>query len=117
MLFAASKSPTTQFRDRERLARLLLAGTGVALALAPPVMVAGSGWPAIPLMTVMPLGVLLLVLSAFYPRINGEVRCGPFSVMIGPGLSPEFETHAAAGHDGQRAERFEPSEDASVPED
>jgi hypothetical protein len=62
----------------------MLACLGVMLAISPPPLVAGFGWPAVSLVPAMPLGVLLVVLSAFYPRISGEGRCGPFSVTISP---------------------------------
>jgi hypothetical protein len=86
VLLAATKPQAVQPGGRERLARLLLAFTGLTLALGPPLtMLAGApGWSSVALMTVMPLGVLLVVLAAFYPRITGTVRFGLFSVTIGP---------------------------------
>jgi hypothetical protein len=82
-LLAARSQPMPR-NDHERFSRLLLACVGVILAISPPVMMAGFGWPALSLTPMMPLGVLLIVLSAFYPRISGEVRCGIFSVTIAP---------------------------------
>ena len=78
MVLVATKPRAVRSGGRERLARLLLAFTGLTLALGPPVTVlAGtSSWSSVALMTVMPLGVLLVVLAAFYPRITGPVRFG-----------------------------------------
>jgi hypothetical protein len=101
MLSAAAPRRAGANGYRERPARLMLASTGVTLAIAPPFMVAGFGWAAIPLMSVMPLGVLLVVLSAFYLRINGEVRCGVFSVPIGPTVERSLESKALASPDGE----------------
>jgi hypothetical protein len=91
MPLVAAKPQDKPRDDRERLSRVMLACTGVALAILPPIMVAEFGWPAVSLTPVIPLGVLLVVLSAFYRRISGEVRCGVFSVTINPsgGRSPD----------------------------
>lgn len=92
MLLAATKPRAAKPEGRERPARTLLAFTGLMLALGPPVAVASTtGWSSIALMTVMPLGVLLVVLAAFYPRITGTVRFGLFSVTIGPGAAHILE--------------------------
>lgn len=87
----ATKPPDVPLSGRERLSRLMLACLGLMLAISPPVLVAGFGWPDVSLVPAMPLGVLLVVLSAFYPRINGEVRCGPLSVTISPTDRPSAD--------------------------
>lgn len=63
-------------------ARLLLATTGVLLAVGPPLLVAATGWWAAPALTLVALGVLLVILSAFYPRVHGVVRFGRFELTI-----------------------------------
>jgi hypothetical protein len=101
-----SRAQTSSEADRravDRTPRTLLAVVGLALAIGPAVGVAAFGWFAAALMPVTPLGVMLLVLSAFYPRIVGDIRCGIFSVTVG--REPSADGSAPARRTERASER------------
>jgi hypothetical protein len=103
MILLAAKPQQTPRDDSERLSRVMLACIGAILAILPPIMVAGFGWPAVSLTPMIPLGVLLVVLSAFYRRISGEVRCGVFSVTINPSGEPSPDRMVGSSEEGRFA--------------
>lgn len=63
-------------------ARLLLAVLGALLTLGPPLLVSVTAWWTTPALALVPPGVLLIILSAFFGRVHGTVRFGLVEITI-----------------------------------
>lgn len=68
----------------ERIPRALLGVVGTILCLGPLASVHSGGHP-FALLSLCPLGALLIVLAAFHPRVAGEVQFGVIRLSIEPG--------------------------------
>jgi hypothetical protein len=119
MVTAGRRARPKGSNSDDRPARALLAGTGLTLVIAAGVASGLGWWPWITVVGSLPFGALLIILSAFYSRVAGEVRCGVFSLNIaspnqrmgpGPPAGP-VEIYAARG------KAASPDELASAPRD
>jgi len=112
---SSTGSCTDNRHHGDRAARVLLAVAGVAI-----IAMCGLGavirwWSGFPLITGIPFGALLIVLSAFYARVVGEIRCGLFRLTIAPGPSvrPPVAPPSIAGE--VQAARGSPSVEPESP--
>jgi hypothetical protein len=99
------------------IARGVLGVAGMILCAAPAADVAVGATGTLSASALAPLGVFLLVLFAFYPRITGELRCGFFKLTIAPDRDTDAERIAASASTSPGAASHIQAARAEVPRD